>query len=79
MTRPRPLKVTREAEEAAMAAELPPSNPLADAPRSVLLPKVPDSRSPADLVIAEGVAIRVLIRLYGWSWLAPGILRRPGA
>jgi hypothetical protein len=79
MTPPRPLKVTREAEEAAMAADLPPSSPLADPPRSVLLPKVPDSRSPVDLVIAEGVAIRVLTRLYGWTWLEAGILRRPGA
>lgn len=79
MASPRPLKATRAAEQAAMAADLPPSQPLADPPRSVILPRVPDSRSPDELVIAEGTALRILIRQYGWSWLAPGHLRRPGA
>jgi hypothetical protein len=42
-------------------------------------PPPPDSRSPQTFVIAEATAISVLVKLYGWTWLEAGILRRPGA
>ena len=36
----------------------------------------PDSRSPADLVISEATAIRMLVRFYGWVVVEPGRLQR---
>lgn len=42
------------------------------------IPDPPDSRSPRTFVMAELTAIRVLVKLYGWTWDAAGVLRRPG-
>lgn len=48
-------------------------------PLSEYFPRSPDSRSPQTYVITEATAIGVLVKLYGWTWLQAGILRRPGA
>jgi hypothetical protein len=48
-------------------------------PLSEYFPRSPDSRSPQTFVIGEATAIRVLVKLYGWTWLQAGVLRRPGA
>ena len=36
----------------------------------------PDSRCPGDWVISEAVAIRMLVRFYGWRVIEPGLIRR---
>jgi hypothetical protein len=36
----------------------------------------PDCRCPADWVIAEATALRMLTRFYGWVVVEPGHLRR---
>jgi len=59
--------------------EDPPSVTLESPPSTPYLPGPPDSRSPQTFVLAEATAIRVLVKLYGWTWLQAGILRRPGA
>lgn len=56
----------------------PPSVTLESPPSSTYLPAPPDSRSPQTFVIGEATAIHVLVKLYGWSWLEAGVLRRPG-
>jgi hypothetical protein len=59
--------------------EDPPSVTLEAPPSSSYIPVPPDSRSPGTFVLAEATAIRVLVKLYGWTWLRAGALRRPGA
>lgn len=39
--------------------------------------KQPDIRCPYDVTHDEGFLLRCLIRHYGWSWVSPGVLRRP--
>lgn len=66
-------------DEKSRIPEDPPSVTLEHPPSSQYLPGPPDSRSPRTFVMAEAAAIRVLVKLYGWTWLQAGILRRPGA
>jgi hypothetical protein len=65
--------------EASWIPEDPPSVTLESTPSSQYLPGPPDCGSPRTFVMAEATAIRVLVKLYGWTWLQAGILRRPGA
>ena len=78
MTRPRDARLLRLDEESRIPED-PPSVTLESPPSSPYVPGPPDSRSPRTFVLAEATAIRVLVKLYGWTWLQAGILRRPGA
>lgn len=78
MTRHTDARLLRLREPSTIPAD-PPSVTLESPPSSPYLPAPPDSRSPRTFVMAEATAIRVLVKLYGWTWLQAGILRRPGA
>jgi hypothetical protein len=66
-------------DEASRIPEDPPSVTLEAPPSSPYLPGPPDSRSPRTFVISEATAIRVLVKLYCWTWLPAGVLRWSGA
>jgi hypothetical protein len=78
MTRRTDARLLRLGEPSTIPED-PPSVTLEAPPSSPYLPGPPDSRSPSTFVLAEATAIRVLVKLYGWTWLQAGILRRPGA
>jgi hypothetical protein len=78
MTRRKDARLNRLDEHSALPED-PPSVTIEQPPSCPYLPPVPDSRSQGTFVLAEATAIRVLVKLYGWTWLQAGILRRPGA
>ncbi len=78
MTRRKDARLVRLDEHPVFVMDYPPAKE-ETAPSCENRPAIPDSRSPQTFVIGEATAIGVLIRLYGWSWLDAGILRRPGS
>jgi hypothetical protein len=78
MTRRKDARLNRLDEHFVMPED-PPSVTLEQPASCQYLPVQPDSRSQGTFVLAEATAIRVLVKLYNWTWLQAGVLRRPGA
>jgi hypothetical protein len=57
--------------------EQPPAPPPPLPTSSPRIGRQPDIRCPYDVTHDEGFLLRCLIRHYGWTWVSPGLLRRP--